>query len=115
MTQNSSPHSEAVPSLDEPGRYHSVFFATLLALLIPGAGQAYNGQPIKGAFLLATSALVLPWLLSLFDARRVARRLVEGGGRYRKGGLVWVVFHLWFTLNFAGLVLLGLTFAGVIS
>ena len=115
MEQPSSVPRDTVPRPSAPGRAHSVFAATILALLVPGAGQAYNGQPLKGVFLLGTSVLVLPWLLSLVDARRVARRLVQGGGRYRKGGLVWVFFHLWFALNLAGLVLIGLTVAGVTS
>jgi len=73
---------------DPPGRRHSIALATVLALLIPGAGQAYNGQPIKGLFLLLTSVLVLPWIFSLWDARKVARRIAREGGRYRKGGFI---------------------------
>lgn len=46
--------------------------AALLSLLIPGAGQVYNGQFFKGMAVLATFWLVVPWVFGVIDAWRVA-------------------------------------------
>ena len=97
-----------------PGRPHSVLFALLVALIVPGAGQAYNGQPVKGALLLLTSFLALPWFYSLLDAWLRARRIRAEGGRYGKGGVVWVFLQTWLFANVVVAVLVGLTIAGVL-
>jgi TM2 domain-containing membrane protein YozV len=89
--------------------------ALVLGLLLPGGGQAYNGQPFKGMVLAALSVLVIPWLLSLWDARRVAQRKHEGGGRGGRGGPLWVALHCWGLLNLALLVLVILTMSGVLA
>src|SRR5688500_18120552 len=45
------PRRAPVPTAAVVPGWHSPSLALLLGLLIPGAGQAYNGQPIKGFFL----------------------------------------------------------------
>ena len=72
-----------------PGSNHRPGLALLLAVLLPGSGQAYNGQPFKGTLLLLTTVLVLPWVYSLFDARAVARLIAADGPRIGRGGLAW--------------------------
>jgi len=52
--------------------------ATLLAHVVPGAGQAYNRQWGKAVLVLATSPLILPWLAGIVDAYRTATRINEG-------------------------------------
>lgn len=99
----------------KPGRTHHPLFAFLLAVLIPGAGQAYNGQPFKAFCVVLFAPLVLPWLYSLYDAPARAKRMVQQGGRFGKGGLIWVVLQTWLVLNYALLILIGLTFAGVLQ
>lgn len=99
-----------------PGaRRHTSRTAVVLGVLLPGGGQAYNGQPIKGALFLLTTVLVLPWIWSLFDARSTADRLVAAGGRTGRGGPLWFVLHGWFAINVALTVLVGLTVAGVLQ
>src|SRR5262249_49055762 len=49
--------------------------ALLLSIFFPGAGQAYNGQPIKGFLFLIFSVLIIPWIWSWFHAYRTARRI----------------------------------------
>jgi len=44
------------------------------SLVLPGAGQAWNGQPIKGVAVLLTCWLVVPWIWGVADAWRTARR-----------------------------------------
>lgn len=46
----------------------------LASLILPGAGQAWNGQPGKAVLVLLTSWLILPWVYGVVDAWRVARR-----------------------------------------
>jgi TM2 domain-containing membrane protein YozV len=54
--------------------------AVVLSLVIPGMGQFYNGDPIKGSMMLCValvgSFLILPWLAmcvwSVIDAYQVA-------------------------------------------
>lgn len=75
---------------------HSPSTALIWALIIPGAGQAYNGQPFKGAFLVMGSVLVLPWFISLIDAPKVARSLHQEGARFGASRSIWMLFHFWF-------------------
>ena len=96
------------------GRSHSPGFALFAGIFLPGAGQAYNGQPIKGMILAVLSVLILPWLLSLWGARRTALRIVENGGRTGRGGLFWVVLHCWGLVNLGLLASLILTLSGVL-
>jgi len=46
----------------------------LASLVLPGAGQAWNGQIGKAVLVLLTSPLVVPWIWGVCDAWRVARR-----------------------------------------
>ena len=46
----------------------------LASLVVPGAGQAWNGQIGKAVLVLLPSPLVVPWIWGVCDAWRVARR-----------------------------------------
>jgi len=89
--------------------------AALLLSIVPGGGQAYNGQVVKAVAFLMTSPLVLTWIWSLVDARSVAGRIVASGGLSGRGGLPWFILHLWLVVNVALLVLIVLTLAGVLT
>jgi hypothetical protein len=102
------------PARVPEGSIHRPGLALLFGLLA-GGGQAYNGRPVKGALFLLTSVLVLPWFWSLVDAHREASRIVAGGGRTGRGGVLWVVFHVWFALNVALTTVVVLTITGVLS
>src|SRR3954469_9850453 len=93
------------PATAGPGRAHRAGMALVLERLVPRAGQAYHGQPVKGFFLLFTSVLVLPWLYSLYDAYAGARRIAVTGGRMGRGGVVWVFLQTWLALNVTLVVL----------
>jgi predicted RNA-binding Zn-ribbon protein involved in translation (DUF1610 family) len=44
------------------------------SLVLPGAGQAMNGEPGKAIAVLLTCWLIVPWIIGVVDAWRVARR-----------------------------------------
>ena len=94
---------------------HSPLFALLLSALVPGAGQAYNGQPVKGFFLFFLSVLVIPYLINLVDAYRSAARLKRAGKSTGCSGFLWVGLQLWLAVNTALLVGLILSVAGVLK
>ena len=48
--------------------------AGLLSLVLPGAGQVFNGQFLRGVLIFATSWLIIPWLFGVIDAYGTARR-----------------------------------------
>jgi hypothetical protein len=106
---------ETSTSLQPGAKHHNSKTAVILGLLLPGGGQAYNGQPFKGAFFLLTTILVVPWIWSLFDARSTAGRLAAAGGRTGRGGPLWFVLHGWFVINVALTALVVLTLAGVLQ
>ncbi len=95
------------------GRSHSPFLAALAGFALPGAGQAYNGSPIRGLFVLVTTPLVLPWLLGSFFAHRRAAAMQREGGRFGKGGVIWILLHGWLVFNLLLAVVAGLTMWGV--
>ncbi len=96
------------------GRAHSPSLATLAGLVLPGAGQSYNGRPVRGALVLFLSPLILPWLLGSLSARSHAKSMNREGGRYGKGGVLWLILHAWLVFNFVLAVAAALTMAGVL-
>ncbi len=52
---------------------YSPGIAAVLSFLIPGLGQAYNGQVGKGVLFLLGWVLVIPWALAVMDAYYSAR------------------------------------------
>ena len=83
------------------------------ALFFPGAGQAYNGNVLRGFLLMLGSVLILPWMYSLFDAAFFARRNRISGIQTRRGGAGWALVQAWCSANFAFFILMILTLAGV--
>ena len=57
---------------------HSPVLAAILSFIIGGAGQIYNGQPIKGVLILLTSWLVIPWIYGIYDAYATAKKISAG-------------------------------------
>ena len=57
---------------------HSPALAALLSFIIGGLGQVYNGQVGKAALIFFTSWLIVPWIIGIFDAYNVARRIKSG-------------------------------------
>lgn len=122
------------PSPPAVGRSHRPWMALLTGLALPGGGQAYNGRVFR-AFLVALIAGVLvyftmrhgalaiipggiaaAWHLAMAALAWVSARAIVGrGGRYGKGGLLWVFLQFWLVANFAVLVLIGLTLKGVLQ
>src|SRR6185295_7941776 len=109
-----APAAVPAPAPVIPGRPHSPLVAAAAALL-PGAGQTYNGEPFKALAFLLFSPLVLPWIWSIFDAHRVACRIQSEGGRYGRGGFVWIFLQGWLVFNVTLIVLIILTLAGVLK
>ena len=76
------PNAVACPScgadLPSSGSHSSIWSqartAGLLSLLVPGAGQVFNGQLFRGLFIFATCWLIVPWLFGVIDAYGTARR-----------------------------------------
>lgn len=56
---------------------HSVGWAVALAVVLPGMGQLYNGQRNRAVWFAVGALLVLPWIVSIFDAASVARAIRE--------------------------------------
>ena len=48
--------------------------AALLSAVLPGAGQIYNLQLLKGALVFFTCWLVVPYFLGILDAYLTAER-----------------------------------------
>ena len=48
--------------------------AALLSLFLPGGGQMYNEQVLKGEAIFFTSFLIVPWLYGIVEAYRTASR-----------------------------------------
>lgn len=57
---------------------HSPALAAILSFVIAGLGQIYNGQVWKGLFIFITSLFFVPWVIGIFDAYFVAKRINKG-------------------------------------
>lgn len=67
--------------------------AALLSFLLPGGGQMYNEQVLKGEVILFTAFLVVPWLYGIFDAYRTASRTAPVA-QLRSPGMATLVAHM---------------------
>ena len=56
----------------------SPVLAAILSFFIGGAGQIYNGQAGKGLLIFFTSWLIVPWIIGIFDAYNIAKKINEG-------------------------------------
>ncbi|MDD1741736.1 MAG: hypothetical protein LUQ47_00225 [Methanotrichaceae archaeon] len=52
----------------------NVGLITLIAVFIPGGGQIYLSQYLKGVLILIFSWLVIPWLYGIYDAHMTASK-----------------------------------------
>lgn len=63
----------------------SSILAAILSFFIPGLGQLYNGQVIKGIVIFITFAVliwacigIVPWLYGIYDAYMTAEKINRG-------------------------------------
>jgi len=74
-TINTEPYCEACAV-----NHHqqSPLSALLFSLFVPGLGQVYNGEWLKGVLIFLTGWLILPWIVGIVDAMLVASAIAEG-------------------------------------
>jgi TM2 domain-containing membrane protein YozV len=96
-------------------RKHSPLVALVSGIVVPGAGQSYNGKPFFGFLLLIFSPLLVPWVYGFVEAHQGARKIEAAGGRIGRGGWPWVGLHAWLALDFALFIMIVLTMRGVLS
>lgn len=95
-------HPEYRPKVKNPG------IAALVSMLIPGAGQVYNGDFIKGIILFAISLFsLIGWLMPVFEA------LTQAAKEFRAIDLYSLVevMRLWSTLKLIFVFALMMLFA----
>ena len=80
------------PYTRDPG-FRDPVLAALLSAVLPGAGQVYNYQFLKGLLILLTCWLIIPYFLGIFDAYMSAEHAnrwqtvgVRAGDRHRSNG-----------------------------
>jgi hypothetical protein len=80
--------------------------AAILSALVPGLGQAYNGQLFKGILIAATCWTILPWIGGVLDALRTAERINRNDSIHDlpRRPAVPVVLHLALVVVAAALV-----------
>ena len=93
---------------------HHPGLAAAAAVLIPGAGQAYNGQFFKGLAILIFSPLLLPYALGIWDAHHQASLKTRAGGRTGRGGIAWILIQAMLAANVLLLTLIVLSLTGVL-
>lgn len=79
--------------------------AALLSAFVPGLGQTYNGQPVKGALIAATSWMILPWAAGVVDAIFTAERVNRRSSVHetsRRPGLAMAIHVLLFAVAVTG-------------
>ncbi|MCK9614828.1 MAG: DUF5683 domain-containing protein [Candidatus Omnitrophica bacterium] len=74
---------------------HSPALAAILSFIIAGLGQIYNGQVWKGLLIFVTSLLVIPWIIGIFDAYFVAKRISHGEIALKKKTGCLIAMIIW--------------------
>lgn len=86
----------------------SPVLAAILSFIIAGMGQIYNGQIGKGILILFTAWLIIPWIIGIFDAYNIAKKINEGKiiVKSKPGCVVAAVISI--VLFFAAIFIIGL-------
>lgn len=87
----------------------SPVLAAILSFVIAGSGQIYNGQVGKGILILLTSWLIIPWIIGIVDAFRVANLINQGKimTKSRMGCLITLIILVlifWITIVFVAIL-----------
>ncbi|CUU02485.1 MAG: hypothetical protein N2045_11690 [Fimbriimonadales bacterium] len=75
VSLNTHPYCEACSANHHQQSPLAAFF---FGLLVPGLGQIYNGEYLKGVLILLTGWLILPWIYGIVDAVVIAQAIAEG-------------------------------------
>ena len=81
--QANSQASEQAKTVHPSGKSASI--AVILSCLIPGLGQIYLGQTLKGVVILGTFLVtcllflwIIPWIIAMIDASKIGKKLEAG-------------------------------------
>ncbi len=108
----SSPSVDAHPSSRPPSHCRRRK-ALLLGILIPGAGQAYNGRLGQGFLILVTSILIIPWVIGCRQAYLAADDIQPPPSS--GSSFFYVFMHGWMAFNALLFIVVVLTVVGVLS
>ena len=106
-TINTKPYCEACAA----NRYEqSPWLALIFGILVPGMGQIYNGQFVKGLLLFATGWLIVPWIYGIADAIATANAIKMGKFESKTVPPGYILLILKFgIIPLAGIYIAGLT------
>ena len=87
---------------------HSPALAAILSFIIAGLGQMYNGQVWKGLFIFITSLLFIPWIIGIFDAYFVAKKINSGEIVFKKKTGCLIAMIVWVFVSWVMIFILAL-------
>ncbi len=85
--------------------------ALLFSLFLPGFGQVYNGQLVKGTLIFFFSWLIVPWMYGVFDAYTTAEKINAHYVETRPSTLISFIFFVFVI----GIILSGFRFLKLTS
>ncbi|MDD4182471.1 MAG: DUF5683 domain-containing protein [Candidatus Omnitrophica bacterium] len=87
---------------------HSPALAAILSFIIAGLGQMYNGQVWKGLLIFITSLLFIPWIIGIFDAYFVAKKINRGEIVLKKKTGCLIAMIVWVFISWVMVFILAL-------
>ncbi|MFA5008465.1 MAG: hypothetical protein WC546_04525 [Candidatus Omnitrophota bacterium] len=87
---------------------HSPALAAILSFIIAGLGQMYNGQVWKGLLIFLTSLLVIPWIVGIFDAYFVAKKINRGEIVLKKKTGCLIALIIWVFISWVMIFILAM-------
>ena len=87
---------------------HSPALAAILSFIVAGLGQMYNGQVWKGLLIFITSLLLIPWIIGIFDAYFVAKKINKGEIVLKKKTGCLIAMIIWVFVSWVMVFILAL-------
>lgn len=94
------------------------WLAAAFSLVLPGAGQVYNGDFAKAAAVFVLAPLIVPWLWGVYDAAATAHAIAEGtraASTVPTGGVLLGLKIVWLPVAVGYVVILGLIVSAVLG